>query len=111
MVILDNVSIHHVEAVKAIEDLGAIIHFLPPYSPDFNPIKEAFSKVKISMRSLQDMTMQVVDIYDCHSINMIANTGLMTHKYMARLCNHDILFTVHCVLHACSCPSNRLVAR
>ncbi len=63
VVILDNASIHHVEeAVKAIEDVGAIVHFLPPYSPDLNPIEEAFSKVKSSMRSLQDMMMQVDDI-------------------------------------------------
>ena len=35
VVILNNASIHHIEdAVKAIEDVGAIVHFLPPYSPD-----------------------------------------------------------------------------
>ena len=39
---------------KAIEDVGAIVHFLPPYSPDLNPIKEAFSKVKNAMKLLEE---------------------------------------------------------
>ena len=55
MVILDNASIHHTEdAVKAIEDVGALVHFLPPYSPDLNPIEEAFSKVKNAMKLLEE---------------------------------------------------------
>ena len=63
VVILDNASIHHVEeAVRAIEDVGAIVHFLPPYSPDLNPIEEAFSKIKTTMRSLEEMMIQTYDI-------------------------------------------------
>ena len=47
IVILDNCAIHHVtEVVQSITDVGALVHFLPPYSPDFNPIEETFSKVK-----------------------------------------------------------------
>ena len=46
IVILDNCAIHHVtEVVQSITDIGALVHFLPPYSPEFNPI-EIFSKVK-----------------------------------------------------------------
>ena len=57
MVILDNASIHHTEnVVKAIEDIGVLVHFLPPYSPDLNPIEEAFSKVKYAMKLLEDTT-------------------------------------------------------
>ena len=45
VVIIDNASIHHVEsAVQMIEDTGALVHFLPPYSPDLNPTEEAFSE-------------------------------------------------------------------
>ena len=63
VVILDNASIHHVdEAVTAIEDTGAIVHFLPPYSPDLNPIEETFSKVKSTMQSLEDTMIEVDDI-------------------------------------------------
>lgn len=39
VVILDNCTVHHVpEVIKSIEDSGALLIFLPPYSPDFNPI-------------------------------------------------------------------------
>ena len=47
IVVMDNAAIHHVDhIVDTFEQLGVLIHFLPPYSPDFNPIEEAFSKVK-----------------------------------------------------------------
>ncbi|XP_065891729.1 uncharacterized protein [Dysidea avara] len=51
VVIMDNCFIHHIgEVVKMIEEVGAIVHFLPPYSPDFMPIELAFSKVKTSLK-------------------------------------------------------------
>ena len=51
VVFLDNASIHHVsQAVSLIQSVGALIHFLPPYSPDLNPIEEPFSKVKAVLR-------------------------------------------------------------
>ena len=47
VVILDNASIHHVDqVVDLIENTGARLLFLPPYSPDLNPLEEVFSKVK-----------------------------------------------------------------
>ena len=47
VVFLDNASIHHVSrAVYLIHSVGALVHFLPAYSPDLNPIEELFSKVK-----------------------------------------------------------------
>ena len=50
VVVMDNCSIHHInEVVKMIEEVGAIVHFLPPYSPDLMPIEMAFSKVKTSL--------------------------------------------------------------
>ena len=57
VVILDNASIHHTgPAVSAIEETGALVQFLPPYSPDYNPIEEAFSKVKTTMKILEETT-------------------------------------------------------
>ena len=51
VVIMDNASIHHVdELVQMIQGVGAMIIFLPPYSPDYNSIEEAFSKVKTVIR-------------------------------------------------------------
>jgi len=42
--------------------VGSIVHFLPPYSPDLNPIEEAFSKIKTTMRWLEEMMIQMDDI-------------------------------------------------
>lgn len=51
IVIMDNVSIHKVAGVReAIEARGATLFYLPPYSPDFNPIEQFFSKLKAILR-------------------------------------------------------------
>ena len=51
IVVMDNCSIHHVnEVVQSIEDVGALVIFLPPYSPDYNPIEELFSKIKYVLK-------------------------------------------------------------
>ena len=40
IVVLDNCAIHHTAEVKSmLEGIGVLVHFLPPYSPDFNPIE------------------------------------------------------------------------
>ena len=52
IVILDNLSCHkRSEVVTLIEDAGASVRFLPPYSPDLNPIELSFSKLKGMLRS------------------------------------------------------------
>ena len=52
VIVMDNASIHHTtEIVEALEGLGLLIYFLPPYSPDLNPIEEAFSKVKYILQA------------------------------------------------------------
>jgi transposase len=56
-VILDNLSIHKVQGVReTIEATGAHLEYLPPYSPDFNPIENLWSKVKQSLRSANPRT-------------------------------------------------------
>lgn len=51
VVIMDNLPAHKVTGVRdAIEDTGARLIYLPPYSPDFNPIEMAFSKLKAALR-------------------------------------------------------------
>jgi transposase len=53
VVILDNLATHKVAGVRqAIERAGAQLLFLPPYSPDFNPIENLWSKVKQILRHL-----------------------------------------------------------
>ena len=51
VVIMDNLPAHHRPAIRAaIEAAGARLLYLPPYSPDFNPIENAFAKLKASLR-------------------------------------------------------------
>lgn len=51
VVIMDNLPAHKISPVReAIEKAGARLLFLPPYSPDFNPIEMAFSKLKALLR-------------------------------------------------------------
>jgi len=50
-VIMDNLPTHKGSDVRrAIEAAGATLRYLPPYSPDFNPIENAFSKLKAFLR-------------------------------------------------------------
>jgi transposase len=52
VVVLDNLAVHkQPEVVQAIVAVGAAIRFLPPYSPDFNPIEQAFAKLKAFLRA------------------------------------------------------------
>ena len=51
IVVMDNLGSHKGAGVRAeIEAAGAELRFLPPYSPDFNPIENAFSKLKALLR-------------------------------------------------------------
>lgn len=61
IVVMDNLSVHKSKRVEQlIEAAGAKLLFLPPYSPDFNPIEEAFSKVKSTLRKLQSRTKEAL---------------------------------------------------
>lgn len=52
VVVMDNASIHHVdEVVQTIQATGAILRFLPPYSPDYDPLEESFAKVKAFLKA------------------------------------------------------------
>ena len=51
IVVMDNLSCHKVTGVReAIDSVGASIWYLPPYSPDMNPIEKMWSKIKASLR-------------------------------------------------------------
>jgi len=61
MVICDNLSVHKVKGVReAIERCGATLRYLPPYSPDLNPIEMAFSKLKAGLRQAAQRTLEGV---------------------------------------------------
>ena len=57
IVVMDNLGSHKALAVRRmIEAAGADLLFLPPYSPDFNPIENAFSKLKAHLRKAAERT-------------------------------------------------------
>jgi len=57
IVIADNLPAHKVAGVKeAIEKVGATLLYLPPYSPDFNPIEKLFSKLKALLKKAAKRT-------------------------------------------------------
>ena len=60
IVIMDNCSVHHTTEVKqSFEDAGIMVIYLPPYSPDLNPIEEAFSYIKYYLKE-HDEVLQLV---------------------------------------------------
>lgn len=61
IVIADNLSAHKVAGVRrAIEDAGATVIYLPPYSPDFNPIELCFAKLKTIVRAARCRTIDTL---------------------------------------------------
>jgi transposase len=57
VVVLDNLALHKQPGVRtAIEAVGAQLRFLPPYSPDLNPIEQAFAKLKAFLRPARPRT-------------------------------------------------------
>ena len=63
VVIMDNLPAHKgADGRQAIETVGATLRYLPPYSPDFNPIENAFSKLKAFLRKAAARTID--DLWD-----------------------------------------------
>ena len=62
IVLLDNLPAHKVAGARAaIEAAGATMLFLPPYSPDFNPIEQAFAKIKAILRKAAARSVEALD--------------------------------------------------
>lgn len=61
VVIMDNLSSHKGPAIRrAIEEAGASLLYLPPYSPDFNPIENVFAKLKALLRKAAERTIDAL---------------------------------------------------
>ena len=85
VVVMDNLASHKGPRVRAlIEAAGAELRYLPPYSPDFNPIEKAFAKLKALLRKEAARTVdalcaaigQLIDlITPAECVNMFAATG------------------------------------
>lgn len=90
IVVMDNLGSHKSAAVRQmIHAAGAELRFLPPYSPDLNPIEQAFAKIKHWMRHAQKRTLedtwrhvgqliQTIQPYECQ--NYLTNAGYASVK-------------------------------
>ena len=59
IVVMDNLSVHKVPGVReAIEAVGGRLLYLPPYSPDFNPIEQLFAKLKALLRKAAERSVE-----------------------------------------------------
>jgi len=64
VVVMDNLSSHkRVAAVRAVERAGGTVAYLPPYSPDLNPIELAFAKIKARLRAAELRTIDKVESF------------------------------------------------
>ena len=82
-VVMDNFSSHKVTGIRdAIEGVGAKLVYLSPYSPDFSPIENCWSKVKEFLRSLAARTYQELDQAITDAFNAVTKKdiiGWFTH--------------------------------
>ena len=79
IVILDNLSSHKSVAVReAIERVGATLRFLPPYSPDLNPIEQVFAKLKAFLRHAAERTVEAT----------WRRIGTLLDRFGPEECNH-----------------------
>jgi transposase len=73
VVIMDNLSSHkRPKVVELIAAAGASVLYLPPYSPDFNPIEKAFSKLKALLRKAAERTVEGLWTAIGHLIDLFA---------------------------------------
>ena len=81
---MDNLPAHKVAGVRAaIESAGAQLVYLPPYSPDFNPIELAFAKLKQLLRSAAERTID----------NLERRIGRLLNRFQPTECSH---YFSHC---------------
>ena len=85
IVIMDNLGSHKRQAIRrAIRAAGAKLFFLPPYSPDLNPIEQVFAKLKTLLRKADERTIEATwrrigSLLDCFTpaecANYLKNSG------------------------------------
>lgn len=80
VVVLDNLAVHKQPEVRAaIEAVGAQLRFLPPYSPDFNPIEQAFAKLKALLRAARPRTFDQVCALVAAALELFAPTECVNY--------------------------------
>ena len=90
VVIMDNCAIHHVnEVIDLVRQTEVLVHWLPPYSPELNPMEEAFSKAKGVMRAMEtemqvfgDIDIIVYSAFSCITLDNCQSWILDSGIYM-----------------------------
>lgn len=105
IVVMDNLPAHKPSSIReAIEATGAELRFLPPYSPDFNPIELAFSKIKTFLRKAAARNLP--DLWDAirDAIDDLVNSGAKCNTagrfgiclmHNVKRCRHVELYASH----------------
>jgi transposase len=91
VVVLDNLAVHKQPEVRqAIEAVGARLRFLPPYSPDFNPIELAFAKLKAFLRAARPRTFDQVCALIATALDLFTPTEC---RNFMRHCGYRVVAT------------------
>jgi len=88
IVVMDNLSAHKVDGVRAlIEGAGAELWYLPPYSPDFNPIEKCWSQVKQLLRAAKARSLDALE----HAVaDALATVTAENTKACYRYCGYGL---------------------
>ena len=77
IVVMDNLSTHkNSDIIDTIKRAGADVLFLPPYSPEFNPIEKVWSKIKAIIRRVDTMAREAFDSAVSAAMNQITATDI-----------------------------------
>jgi len=79
IVIMDNLTSHKVKgATDPIIAAGASVLYLPPYSPDFNPIEMMWSKIKAHLRKAKARTQELLDYALAQALNLVTLPDILS---------------------------------
>ena len=82
IVVMDNLSSHKVSGImEMIQTAGAQVKFLPPYSPDFNPIELMWSKMKAFLRKLKIRSRDLLDEAIVSALDSVSTSDI--HNWFA----------------------------
>ena len=107
---MDNLSSHKVAGVrKAIKAAGAFLLYLPPYSPDLNPIELAFSKLKALLRkaaarSVEDLWRVIGKLLDDFSPQECINFFRHAGYHLGFVCVSPDLIRGPAIMQSATCP-------
>ena len=77
IVVMDNLPAHKPDGIReAIEEVGAQLLYLPPYSPDLNPIEQCISKLKGFLRSVAAITKEGLDLALTQAFNSVSSQDI-----------------------------------